>query len=145
MEDERWERYADTVLVFDDGVRIDLRKPVGPHELRRLAERGLSAPFAVITAHNPRGAVLAEDANAARQDALVAALHAGGWNVMTVTGASPDGSHRERSAAVVMPDADAKRLASQFDQDAYFWFEGGRFSIRAASGSMDPIELPAAT
>jgi hypothetical protein len=145
MDDERWTRYADTVLVFDDGARIDLRKAVGDRELHTLAERGLAAPFAVITAYNPCGEMIRDEANATRQTALLSALRAGGWHVIPVTGASPAGSHRERSAAVIMPEEDAKQLAIRFDQDAYFWFDGRSFSIRGASRCVEPIGLPAAS
>lgn len=140
----RWLRYANTILVFDDGAHIDLRTPVTPGDRAVLRARDLDAPFAVITAYNPLGRVTGDEVNEVRHRQLVESLRAGGWRGVIVTGESPDGSHAERSVAVIMPEADAKALADRFCQDAFFWFDGRAFGIRGALRDVDSISLPVA-
>ena len=46
----KWRTYGDTVLEFAAGPVVDLREPLHPSTVQALAEAGLAAPFAVLTA-----------------------------------------------------------------------------------------------
>ncbi|MGI9188708.1 MAG: DUF3293 domain-containing protein [Longimicrobiaceae bacterium] len=135
--------YCGTVLEFptlDPPLQVDLRAPV-PADLRgTLAAAGLATPFAIITAFNPRSEPTDEADNQRRDAELTAQLGSRSW--LRADGCSPDRSHREPGVAVALSGSEARELAVRFDQDAFFWFDGARFWIRAAAESFGPVRLP---
>lgn len=93
-------------------------------------------PIAVITAHNPAGVVVPDEANDKAQAALEAALDARGLDWWPAAGADPQWAHVEASVAVPgMSEADALALGAEFGQDAIFLLTpGSRKVIACATG-----------
>jgi hypothetical protein len=150
--DPNWSRYPNTVLVFDRSsvdsraegteLRVDLRVPVSAAARRAFAALGLSEPFAVLTADDPRGRDLDPGENRRRADVLESELRQRGVNYVRVDACSPDEEHRECSVAAAIPRADAVALATRHQQVAIFWFDGERFWIVGALADAQPIALP---
>lgn len=142
--DPDWHRYPDTVLHFrtDPAVRVDLREPVGRQAAAGLDAIGLSGPFAVLTAQDPRGRDEDADVNERRAERLGDRLVALGVYFIPVDACSPDGSHCEASVAAVMEREQATSLAREFEQVAMFWFDGEKFWIVGALAAADPVMLP---
>ncbi|MGK2935358.1 MAG: DUF3293 domain-containing protein [Gemmatimonadaceae bacterium] len=142
--DPDWHRYPDTVLCFrtDPAVRIDLREPVGRETAAVLESIGLSGPFAVLTAHDPRGRDEDADINERRAERLDERLLALGADFIHVDACSPDGSHCEASVAALIEREHAAGLAREFEQVAIFWFDGEKFWIVGALADGDPVVLP---
>jgi hypothetical protein len=129
--DPRWHRYPETILEFEvsGARRIDLRRQLDSEARSLLRTAGLSRPFAVVTACNPRGRQLDDGANSLRCQALEEELAKRGIARTRADGVSADGSHREQGWALVLPFADACRLAARYQQSAIFWFDAERFWI----------------
>jgi len=148
MDQHKLRTYAGTVLEFDrdPGRAIDLRRVPDPEALSLLADHGLSGPFAVLTAFNPRGSRLdgpeADRANERAQARLEDLMQRGGQAFVRVDGCSPDRSHREPSVAARITEAVADQVARRFEQDAYFWFDGVRFWIVGVLEPFGRVELP---
>lgn len=142
--DPDWHRYPDTVLHFrtDPAVRVDLREPVVPDAVAAMDSMGLSGPFAVLTAHDPRGRDEDADVNERRAERLDDRLLALGVEFIHVDACSPDGSHCEASVAAVIEREQATALAREFEQVAIFWFDGEKFWIVGALAGGDPMMLP---
>lgn len=148
-------RYPATVLEFVDGPTIDLRRPIGEPERRALVANDLAGSFAILTAENPRGEN-AEDAPSPRQEARQEVANAIRTSVLetelarraipfsVVDCVSPDGSYRERSCAVVLPRAEAVRLARDLEQLAIFWYDGRDFWLVPAAVDAPERRLPVA-
>jgi hypothetical protein len=141
-DDPAWRHYADTILHFDGGPRVDLRAPVTARDRAALAALGFALPFAVVTAYNPRGRAAAAEQNERRHAALLAGARLRDPGCRIVTGASPDGAHREPGVAVRLPIDAAAALACRWDQSAFFWFDGAAFTIHGALADTAPIPLP---
>lgn len=142
--DPDWHRYPDTVLHFrtEPLVRVDLREPVGKDVRTAMQGIGLSGPFAVLTAHDPRGRNEVTEVNqrrAAKLEERLASLHA---RFVAVDACSPDRSHCEDSVAAAIEQESAVRLAREFEQVAIFWFDGERFWIVGTMAGVDPVMLP---
>lgn len=142
--DPDWHRYPDTVLDFrtHPPVRVDLREPVAQDAVAAMDSMGLSGPFAVLTAHDPRGRDEDADVNERRAERLDDRLLALGVEFIHVDACSPDGSHREVSVAAVIEREQATALAREFEQVAIFWFDGEKFWIVGALAGGDPVMLP---
>lgn len=142
--DPDWHRYPDTVLRFrtDPAVRVDLREPAGPETVAALESIGLSGSFAVLTAHDPRGRDEDADVNERRAKRLNERLQALGADFLHVDACSPDGSHCEASVAALIEREQATSLAREFEQVAFFWFDGEKFWIIGALAAGDPVMLP---
>lgn len=143
--DPDWSRYPNTVLALDaeqGSLRVDLRQPLDEGSLRGLVLLGLNAPFAVITAHDPHGEDLAGEENEMRSARLEETLRSLGLAFIPVNACSPDRQHCEASVAVKMPLTDARQLARDYGQVAFFWFDGRGFWIAGGVVDMDPIALP---
>lgn len=142
--DRDWHRYPDTVLHFrtDPPVRVDLRQPVSRDAVAAMDSIGLSGPFAVLTAHDPRGRDEDTDVNERRAERLDDRLRALGVEFLHVDACSPDGSHCEASVAAVIEREQATALAREFEQVAIFWFDGEKFWIVGALAGGDPVMLP---
>jgi hypothetical protein len=142
--DPRWHTYPDTILeIYRDGViTIDLRRPLEPGDRSELAELGLSETFAVVTACNPSGSILAEAENHVRIEALEAeaAMLAGCF--LRADGVAPERAHRERGVAIVLSAADALALARRYGQSSIFWYDGSDFWILPTDVHIQPVKLP---
>lgn len=144
QHDPDWPRYPETILRFDTvpPLAIDLRAAVGAAELDALKRAGLSEPFAVMTAFDPRGENLSPEENERLSRKLDARLREMGRSFTRVDACSPDGEHCECSVAVKMPQSEAVKLALEFEQVAIFWFDGAQFWIVGAAVKTDPLMLP---
>lgn len=142
--DPDWHRYPDTILHFHSqaGVSVDLRQPVSPEDLKAMRQVGLDGPFAVMTAHDPRGRDESADTNKRRAKELDARLTSLGAPFVHVDACSPDRSHCEASVAVVIEREAATALARELEQVAIFWFDGEKFWIVGALVGGDPVMLP---
>jgi hypothetical protein len=93
------------------------------------------ARFAVVTAFNPRGGKCPHAANRRRDAALLRRLKALAIRRFRVTGGNRSGTHREPGWGLIVKSPEAAReLASEFDQDAYYWISSGRIYLGAAAG-----------
>ena len=151
-DDPSWAAYAETLLALGpvdgdgvadtDGVAVDLREALTPNHRVALAGLGLQAPFAVLTAHNPRGRIVDAEENGRRGALLVAALARAGVPWIPAVGMSPDGSHREPGVAAHLPLPVAARTAAEWEQSAFFWFDGDVFWLVGALVDAPPARLP---
>ena len=142
--DPDWHRYPDTVLHFDTepAVSVDLREPIGRDSLEAMRRIGLHGPFAVLTAHDPRGRDESAEVNERRAADLDRKLLALGAEFIRVDACSPDGSHCECSVAAMIDRELATALARELEQVAIFWFDGEKFWIVGALVGGDPVMLP---
>ena len=142
--DPDWPKYPETILSFatTPKIEIDLRQIPSEAALAQLKTVGLNAPFAIMTAFDPRGEDLPEPENQKRKQALDKRIAASGYKFVNVDCCSPDRSHCECSVAVVMSQEEAIDLARQLEQVAIFWFDGERFWIVGALVKTDPLMLP---
>ncbi len=139
-----WGTYPDTVLRFPEGrLRIDLRRPLSPHDLRALAELGLSGPFGVVTACDPFGRSLEDSANNRLTAVLTAQVLERYPGARLAHGISPDETHQERGWAIPAPLEEVRALAARFFQNAIFWFDAGCFGIVPVLAPFPPLPLPA--
>ena len=65
-----------------------------------------------------------------------------GATVIPADGVSPDGMHREKGWVATIPLTQAKTLAKNYGQAAFFWFDGDQFWIMPALVQAEPIALP---
>jgi len=90
--------------------------------------------FAVITACNPLGQGLDEDADRAATVRLRKAISRLGLKRHRVTGVSADQKHREAGFAVWGCDLpSAVQLGREFAQNAIYWVEDGRLDVVSCS------------
>ncbi|MCY3004154.1 MAG: DUF3293 domain-containing protein [Planctomycetota bacterium] len=122
--------YANTVFDFDGLGTLDLRAPVGERERTLLAAAGLHGPFAVLSAWPAFGAQRDEARAALLTHRLRGLIGLHGVPAIPLLARSPDGAHREPSVAAAVDADTALAIARFFAQDALFWFDGQRFSIR---------------
>lgn len=135
--------YANTVLEFEGLGTLDLREPVGPRERALLAGAGLHGNFAVLSAFPAFGAERDESRAALLTHRLRALIGLHGVPAIVLLARSPDGLHHEPSFAASLDEPTALAIARFFAQDALFWFDGGRFSIRW-TGARPTTPLPLA-
>lgn len=79
--------------------------------------------FAVVTAHNPRGAVQSPEANERADREFAGYLASRGIDSFEATGASADLQHREPGRAFVADLAAAAAISQRFHQEAFFWID----------------------
>lgn len=86
----------------------------------RLLERHGLCEWAFVTACNPRSKILPAAENAARMDLLHAAVRDRGHPCLPGSGEGHDGTWPAEPSLLVLgiPEADAIRLAAEFDQHA---------------------------
>ena len=144
QHDPDWPRYPETILSFstEPAVEIDLREIPSRRAITQLAEAGFGEPFVVLTAFDPRGQNLSAKENEKRRKELDERLRRSGYRFAHVDACSPDRTHCECSAAVIMPQDRAIALAKELEQVAIFWFDGKRFWIIGALAEADPMMLP---
>jgi hypothetical protein len=86
--------------------------------------------YAVVTAHNPEGAVVDAGRNVAADRALELELVDRGLTHFRVTGGAKDGSHVEFGWGIELPSMEsAQELSERFGQLAYFWVADGRLFL----------------
>lgn len=143
MQDSKLYTYANTVLDFKEPADavVDLRQPLGHRERGVLTQLGLRNPFAVLTAYNPEGQN-EHPRNQELQEALRSTLEGEAERIVLLDGCSPDGTHREPSLAVVIPEQRALEIALQYQQDAIFWFDGDSFYLTGAGEPLGRVRLP---
>lgn len=126
-EDPSWGGYFHAVLWIGTAERVVLiaRERVTDEALRQLVEMGLTGPFAVVTAANPRGQVIPQRENDIRLDRLIERITAAGLHWLPADGGSADRAHLEQGVACRIDRDQARRLAMEFEQSAFFWFDGG--------------------
>lgn len=131
---EQWGSYPETVCYFqaDEEVMVDLRVPLPPATRNGLSALGLSEPFGILTAFNPRGVDLEDAENSRRASELEAELVSLGMDFVRVDCCSPDRAHCECSVAVVAPKEQLIEMARRWEQIAIFWFDGSLFWIEGA-------------
>lgn len=142
--DADWPRYPETILrfSFDPPLEIDLREVPSEGALSQVRAAGFGKPFVVLTAFDPRGQDLSAAENAKRKRDLDQRLKKLGYRFVAVDACSPDKSHCECSAAIIMEQDAAIALARELEQVAIFWFDGKRFWIIGAIVESDPLMLP---
>jgi hypothetical protein len=138
--------YACTVLQFptaDPALEIDLREPVPEEAVQRLGASGLGGRFAVLTAFNPRGRTGSEEQNQANAGELRRRLSPLAGSLVPADGCSPDLLHREEGVAAELTLEEAREIACEFEQDAFFWFDGAHFRIEGTLEAGWSLPLPA--
>lgn len=145
MRDARWSRYANTILELGaqhSPVIIDLRTPLDASSLNALDALPLAVPFGVVTAANPIGHYLSAEENRSRLEILRTRLALSPFPYVEAGGVSPDRSHREAGFAVHAPREEICRLAKEFEQAAFFWFDGSSFWLVDAFYDTSTCRLP---
>jgi hypothetical protein len=143
---EQLASYACTVLQFptaDPPLEIDLREPFPEVAAQRLRALGLGGRFAVLTAFNPRGRTVPAEQNRRRAVELRRRLSSLVGTLVPADGCSPDLLHREEGVAAALTEEQAREIACEFEQDAFFWFDGARFRIEGALEAGWSVPLPA--
>ena len=143
--DPRWNSYSDTVLEIGDPqqpIRVDLRRPLGQRDLDRLRSLSIDTPFGVVTAADPIGRQLPDAENRMRYGALRERIRFSGLRHIPADGLSPDESHREAGFAIHASREDLRRLANEFEQSAFFWFDGNTFCLVDATDDSHELPLP---
>jgi hypothetical protein len=143
---EKLASYASTVLQFpeaDPPLEIDLREPVPEVAAQRLRALGLGGRFAVLTAFDPRGRTVPAEQNRRRAVELRRRLSSLVGTLVLADGCSPDLLHREEGVAAELTLEEAREIACEFEQDAFFWFDGARFRIEGALEAGWSVPLPA--
>jgi hypothetical protein len=107
----------------------------------RCGESDLPRYFYIITAHNPDGAAVAEEANTRADVALREEIGLLGFLSFPVTGGSPDFSHAEPGYGIQCSREEALGLARQFRQDAVFEIREGKVTLISALPSAEPDEF----
>ena len=91
-----------------------------------------SRPFAILTAHNPRGKIVDLETNTEADKELRRSLSRKSLPKHRVTAVAEDWSHEEKSFAVWGLDhATAAKIGREFRQDAYFWVENGTVHVHS--------------
>ena len=144
--DRTWFAYPETILVFAGErhtLALDLRRPLGELDREALAALRMPAPFGVVTAANPIGGELSHAENQSRHEALRTRLESSGLRRrLAADGVSSDGSHREAGFAIHASRDEIRRLANEFEQSAFFWFDGSAFWLVDATDDSYEIRLP---
>ena len=103
----------------------------------------LPQSFAIITAHNPEGAICNININnfhdadfrkflsTKRQCTIGSKPTENEFikNTYPIIGCSPDMTHQEESYAIEAPKNRAYEIAERFKQNAFFWVDKGQLSI----------------
>jgi len=143
-DDPSWLQYPNTILEIHTPTpfAIDLRQRLSFDAREHLRINSLDAPFAIITAYNPRGHRHSDVDNTRLAGQFETQLQQRGLRVVRVDGVSPDRTHRESGIAVKLTREDATALAAHYQQSAFFWFDGDAFCVMPALVHTDPIPLP---
>lgn len=142
-DDPSWHAYPETLIHFSSGdVWIDLRNPITSASLSALAAMGLSGPFCILTAFNPRGRAVTNRENEESHRRLTDLLDVNGIAYIPCAGTDPTRMHREEGVAAVVDVDRAGEIAVDLAQSAYFAFDGRQFWIMPALVRAEPRPLP---
>src|SRR5262245_12593249 len=124
-DDPSWLLYPNTILEFHTSTSftIDLREALTSRARDSLCANHLDQPFAVITACNPRGHRHSDVDNVLLTRQLETYLRKRGLQMVRVDGLSPDRAHRESGVALKLTKEEARNIANQYHQSAFFWFD----------------------
>lgn len=144
--DPSWSHYPETILHFGGrhDVAVDLRSPLPEGVRETLSTLRLSSCFAVVAASNPYGVDAGDQENGSRHAALREELENAAILNTPVTGASPDGVHREEGFAVWTSRERARDLAARYEQTAFFWFDAWKFWVVPTAVDDPAVRLPVA-
>lgn len=143
--DPRWSSYPETILAIGDPrtpIRVDLRRPLDQSDLDALLALPIGIPFGVVTAADPVGRQLSDADNRVRYEALRERIEFSGLCHIRADGVSPDGSHREEGSAIHASREEVCRLAREFEQSAFFWFDGDALWLVDANDDSHEVRLP---
>ena len=142
-DDPSWSHYTETILeLFDDAsIVLDLRLPILAEQRQRIEASPVGTRFAVVTAYNPHGVPSDPEANRDRDRRLVERLDGLGMPWVRATGRSLDGQHREPGVAAPLSVDDARALAIEFRQSAFFWYDEGVVWLMGALVDAPPTRL----
>ena len=98
-----------------------------------------SRPFAILTAHNPRGKIVDLETNTDADKELRRSLSRKSLPKHRVTAVAEDWSHEEKSFAVWgLNHTTAAKIGREFRQDAYFWVEHGTVHVHSCTTTNPP-------
>ncbi|WP_144214523.1 DUF3293 domain-containing protein [Shewanella donghaensis] len=93
--------------------------------------------FAIITAHNPFGSILAPCQNRLLDGKLQRKIQQYNSPYRSLIGAAPDLSHMEKSWAVFIEKEQALDLGREFKQHAIYYVDNGVLSLLACGDAPD--------
>lgn len=100
--------------------------------------------FYIITAYNPDGITVGDEANQKASQALMCEIEQAGHRHFPVTGGNSDFSHAELGFGVTCTADEALQLARRFSQEAIFKVvDGSVFLISALNEDAPPEEIGA--
>ena len=103
--------------------------------------RDLPPEFCIVTAWNPGGEIVSEEANAEADAHLKAEVERQQFDHFSVTGGSADFSHAEPGYGIVCTRAEALLLARRFRQLAFYQVIAGRVYLVSVNEPHVPGEL----
>jgi hypothetical protein len=139
--DPNFDKYPETILVFDDTFRIDLTRELTPDDREKIRIR-FNGTFAVLTGSDPFGRTASDAENESSQRSLERALRAVTQSVLRVCGESLDGSHSEEGFGCEVTLDQAAQIARELRQSAFFWYDGVEFSLVESEGATTVFRLP---
>jgi hypothetical protein len=95
-------------------------------------------PFAIVTAHNPRGSRLSPSQNRLLDRQLQFKIQQYNRPYRALIGAAPDLSHMEKSWAIFIDKEQAVELGREFNQHAIYYVNQGLLSLIACLDSIKP-------
>ncbi len=145
-----WGQFPDTVLRFrsrpssssSSSLVIDLRNRVDIDTRIALRGIGIEQSFGILSAQEPMGLPQSKDVDARLAASLKTEVAALGARHVHLDACSPDGSHCERSIAIVLDLESLIALAYRYNQLAIFWFDGEEFWIVPVRSSNARLRLP---
>lgn len=122
IEPEQWAAYLRAGIRIDLGSRVVRVKPDDSGRTHGDFPKVLGRTIHIITAANPFGRVHADEDNARYHRELEQELQRYSLDARwSATGGDLDGTHTERSIAVVgLTDVQAREIGQRFSQDAIF-------------------------
>lgn len=118
-----WDAYVEAVVRIESPGGARWLKPASIFRTEGRYPDPDGRPIYVLTAHNPAGRLVSDEANAAAQARLESQLRARGLTWWPADGGDPTWTHVEAGVALVgIAEADAIALGAEFKQDAIFAF-----------------------
>ncbi|MGV3709044.1 MAG: DUF3293 domain-containing protein [Gemmatimonas sp.] len=141
VDDPTWTQYSRTILEFPDGLRVDLQEPLS-NDVRARISASIGENFAIVSAADPKGQDQNDNINVQAVHNFRCELDRRSIRYFPIIGRAADGSHIEESLVLLAPMDEARRMASDADQSAYFWFDGAAFWLMGARVDHPPVRLP---
>jgi hypothetical protein len=118
-----WDAYVEAVVRIETPGGVRWLKPDSIFRTEGQYPDPDGRPIYVLTAHNPAGQMVSDEANAAAQALLESHLRARGLTWWPADGGDPYWTHVEAGVALVgIAEADAIALGAEFKQEAIFAF-----------------------